>query len=470
VYDAVVVGSGPNGLAAAIVLARAGRSVLVREGLATAGGGVRSAALTLPGFVHDVGSAVHPLAVASPFFRKLPLAEHGLRWIEPPTQLAHPFDDGRAALLERSTEATGRTLGRDAAGYCALMDPLVERWQRLVTDVLAPLHLPRHPLLLARFGLHAIRSAKGFVESRFREESARALMAGIAAHAVVGLTSPASTAFGLVLAIAGHAGGWPIPRGGSQSLTDALISYLRSLGGEIVTDAPVHSMAELPAARMIFLDLTPRQVLRVAGERLPRRYRRALERFRYAPGVFKLDWALAAPIPWRASECTRAGTVHLGGRLEEIAAAEDAAARGEHPERPFILLAQPSLFDPTRAPAGRHTAWAYCHVPNGSTVDMTTRMEAQIERYAPGFRDLILARHAMDTRELERRNPNLIGGDISGGAHTLGQLFFRPTFRRVPYATPIKGLYICSSSTPPGAGVHGMCGYHAAHAALRAGL
>jgi phytoene dehydrogenase-like protein len=467
VYDAVVVGSGPNGLAAAIVLARAGRSVLVREGAATAGGGARSAALTLPGFVHDVGSAVHPLAVASPFFETLPLHEHGLHWIEPPTELAHPFDDGRAALLERSTEATGRTLGRDAASYRALMDPLVQRWKRVVVDVLAPLHLPRHPFLLARFGLRAIRSAKGLVESRFEEERARALFAGIAAHAVVGLTHAASAAFGLVLAIAGHAGGWPIPRGGSQSVADALISYLRSLGGEVVTGAPVRSIGELPSARMIFLDLTPRQVLQVAGERLPRRYRRALERFRYAPGVFKMDWALEAPIPWRAPECARAATVHVGGGLEEIAAAEDATERGEHAEKPFLILAQPTLFDPTRAPAGRHTAWAYCHVPNGSTVDMTSRIEMQIERFAPGFRDLILARHAMNPRDLERYNPNLIGGDIGGGAHTLGQLFFRPTVRRVPYATPVKGLYICSSSTPPGAGVHGMCGYHAARAALR---
>ena len=470
-YDAVIVGSGPNGLAAAIVLARAGRSVLVREASATLGGGARSEALTLPGFVHDVCSAIHPLAAGSPFFRTMPLVEHGLRWVEPPVQLAHPFDDAPPALLQRSIEETGETLGEyDAARYGALLRSFVANWERLAPDALAPLHVPRHPLLLARFGLQAFRSAAGLVTSSFRGTQARALIAGIAAHAAVPLTWPATASFGLVLGIAGHAVGWPIPIGGSQSLANALASYLRSLGGEIQTDAPVRSLGELPDARSVLLDLTPRQVVRVAGERLPAGYRQSLERYAYGPGVFKVDWALSGPVPWRWPEGGRAGTVHLGGTLEEMIAAEQAPWGGKHAERPLVLVAQPSVFDPTRAPEGQHTLWGYCHIPNGSTFDMTARIEAQIERFAPGFRDLILARRASGPRELESHNPNLIGGDISGGANTLGQLFLRPVAQRVPYATPVRGLYICSSSTPPGGGVHGMCGYHAARAALKAAL
>ena len=465
--DAVVVGAGPNGLAAAIELARAGRSVLLREAAPDLGGGLRSGELTLPGFLHDICAGVHPLGAGSPFFASLPLAEHGLAWAEPDACLAHPFDDGTAAVLERSIEATGCTLGGDAARYARLVEPFVERWDDLVRGVLAPLRLPRHPLLMARFGLHALRSSDGHVRAVFEGEHARAMLAGISAHAAVPLTGAASASFGLVLAIAAHVVGWPIVRGGTHRLADALASYLRSLGATIETGAPVRSLDELPPSRVVLLDLTPRQVLRVAGDRLPGRYRRALERFRYGPGVFKVDWALSEPIPWRAPECARAGTVHLGGRLDEIAAAEEAPWRGAPAERPFVLLSQPSLFDPGRAPPGRHTAWGYCHVPHGSDADMLPRIEAQVERFAPGFRDTILARRVLGPADLERHDANLVGGDIAGGAMTIGQIFARPTLSLVPYATPVEGLYLCSASTPPGGAAHGMCGHHAALAALK---
>jgi phytoene dehydrogenase-like protein len=464
-YDAVVVGSGPNGLAAAITLARAGRSVLVFEAASTVGGGARSAELTLPGFIHDVCSAVHPLAAASPFFRSLSLAEHGLEFIQPPVPLAHPFDDGTAALLERTIRATGETLGRDAARYRRLMRPLVSDWPLLEQTLLEPLHVPRHPLALARFGRRAHRSACGLATSLFAGARARGLFAGLAAHSTVPLERMPSAAFGLVLGISGHAVGWPFPRGGAQRIADALASYLHSLGGEIMTGRRVASIDELPPAGVTLCDVTPRQLLQLAGHRLPAGYRRQLARYAYGPGAFKVDWALAGPIPWRAPECGRAGTVHLGGTLEEIAASERAACAGQHSDRPFVLLTQPSLFDPTRAPAGKHTAWAYCHVPHGSTCDMTEQVEMQVERFAPGFRDRVLARHVMSPAALERHNPNLVGGDIGGGANSLRQLFVRPSLRL--YSTPVKGLYVCSSSTPPGGGVHGMCGHAAARRALR---
>jgi phytoene dehydrogenase-like protein len=461
------VGSGPNGLAAAITLSRAGKSVLLIEAEETIGGGTRSAQLTLPGFTHDVCSAIHPLAVASPFFRSLPLEEHGLEWVHPPTPLAHPLDDGSAALLERSIEATGRSLGPDAEAYGRLVGPIVSDWERLEGSVLGPLRVPRHPIALVRFGLRALFPARLLAHTAFRGEHARALFAGMAAHSLLSLDKPLSAASGLLLGALGHVAGWPMARGGSQRLADALVSYLGSLGGEVVTGWRVRSLDELPAARAVLLDVTPRQLLSIARRKLTPNYRSQLRHYRYGPGVFKLDLALAGPIPWKATECLRAGTVHVGGTLDEIAASEGAVSRGTHPRKPFVLVAQQSLFDPTRAPEGKHTVWAYCHVPNGSTVDMTARIEAQIERFAPGFRERILARHVMSPADVHRHNANYIGGDIGGGVQDLRQLFTRPAVRPVPYTTPARDLYICSSSTPPGGGVHGLCGWEAARVALR---
>lgn len=466
-YDAVIVGSGPNGLAAAITLARAGRSVQVIEGRDTIGGGMRSAELTLPGYHHDVCSAVHPLGAGSPFFASLPLEEYGLRWIEPPAALAHPFDDGTAAVVTRSIEMTGRSLGEDAASYDRLVRPLVASWHKLAPELLGPLRVPHHPVALAQFGLLALWPAAALARRRFRGSRARALLAGMAAHAILPLERAGTAAFGLVLAVLAHAVGWPIPERGSQSLADALASYLHQLGGEIVTGRWIAHVDELPPHRVALFDVTPRQLLEIAGDRLTARDWRRLGGYRYGPGVFKMDFALDGPVPWRADDCTRAATLHLGGTLEEIAAAERAVWQGEHPERPFVLVAQPSLFDASRAPEGRHTLWAYCHVPHASTVDMASRIEAQIERFAPGFRDRVLARCQRHARDMEQYNPNYVGGDISGGVQDLGQLFTRPVARLVPYATSARGLYLCSSSTPPGGGVHGMAGYHAARAALR---
>ncbi len=465
-HDAVVVGSGPNGLSAAIALAAAGLRTVVREAQAAPGGGLRSEALTLPGFTHDVCSAVHPLAASSPFFRSLPLGPV-LEWVQPPAALAHPLDDGTAAVLERSLDATAAGLGMGGAGWRTLHAPLVRGWDRLAGDVLAPpIRIPDHPMLMARFGLKALRSAAGLARSALAGTAARALFAGNAAHSFLPLDAAGTAAFGLLLGAAGHAVGWPIVRGGSQRLADALVAHLSSLGGDIVTGAPVERIDELDGARVIVLDVTPRQVVRVAGHRLPARYRRALERYRYGSAAYKVDWALDGPVPWRAADCARAATVHLGGTLEEVAAAEAAHASGGVHQRPFVLLVQPTLFDPSRAPAGKHTAWAYCHVPNGWSHDITDRIERQVERFAPGFRDRILARHVIAPAGFERRNANLVGGDISGGMMDLRQVFARPVLRPLPYVTPLKGVYLCSAATPPGGGVHGMCGYHAARAAL----
>ena len=468
--DAVVVGSGPNGLAAAIALAQAGRSVLVVEAADTVGGGMRTAELTLPGFHHDVCSAIHPLGAASPFFRRLPLAGHGLEWVEPPAAVAHPFDDGTAAVLERSVTGTAAQLGPDGDAYGRLLDPLVERADAILDDALGPLRVPFSPITTARFGADALQPAARLARRRFRGERTRALFAGLAAHSMLPLERAPSAGVGLVLGLLGHTVGWPFPCGGSQALADALASHLRGLGGEIRCGHRVDWVHDLPAARAVLLDLSPREVVRVAGPLLPARYRRRLERFRYGPGAFKLDLALDGPIPWAAPECAGAATVHAGGSIEELAASEAASWSGEAPERPFVIVAQQSLFDSTRAPAGKHTAWAYCHVPNGSAVDMTDRIEAQIERFAPGFRERILARHTMGPRELEAMNPNYVGGDINGGVQDLRQLFARPAPRIDPYSLPVAGLFLCSASTPPGGGVHGMCGYWAARAALRGPL
>lgn len=465
-YDAVIVGSGPNGLAAAITLARAGRRVLVLEGHAHAGGGLRSAELTLPGFVHDVCSAVHPLALASPFFRDLPLADHGLTWVQPDLPLAHPLDDGTAVPLHRSPAVTADALGPDGPAYQRLLGPFVRDYAAILHEFLGPLRPPRHPAAMLRFGWRALSSAERLARHSFRGEQARALFAGLAAHSIMPLEKPATAAFGLMLGLLGHAVGWPIPRGGSQRIADALVAYLRQLGGELVLGRWVRSLDDLPPARHIFFDTSPRGFLQIAGDRLPAGYRRRLERYRYGPGVFKVDWALREPIPWRAEACRRAGTVHLGPTLEAIAASERAAWRGQHSDAPYVLVVQSSLFDDARAPAGQHTGWAYCHVPHGSTVDMTAVIERQIERFAPGFRETILARSTRNAAEYERYNPNYVGGDINSGVQDLRQLFTRPTARLNPYGTPLKGVYLCSSATPPGGGVHGMCGYWAARSVL----
>ena len=466
---AIVIGSGPNGLAAAIALARAGHSVRVYEAEDSIGGGMRSAPLTGPGSVHDVCSTVHALVPASPFLRSLPLAEHGLSLVYPDAPFAHPFDDGTAVVVERSVEATADSLGaHDARAYRKLFAPYVERVNRLMTALLGPIGF-REPFLMARFGLSAIKSSTGLARG-FTDERTRAMIAGVGAHSMVPLENVANAGFVLGLTIAAHAVGWPFARGGSQQVANALASILRSLGGDIITGTRVRSLAELPPSRAVLCDITPRQLVEIAGDRLPAGYRRRLARYRYGPGVFKMDWMLNAPVPWKAAGCHRAGTVHLGGSMAEIADSERAAWEGRVHDRPYVLLCQPSKWDLTRAPAGQHTLWAYCHVPNGSTSDMTSRIESQIERFAPGFRDCIVARHAMGPADMQRRNANLIGGDIGGGASDMSQLFTRPVASLNPYATAIDGVYLCSSSTPPGIGVHGMCGYYAARAAMNGAL
>ena len=465
-FDAVVVGAGPNGLAAAIALQQQGLSVLLLEASDRPGGGLRSGELTLPGFTHDICSAIHPMAVGSPFFSALPLRDHGLEYIYPGFAAAHPFDEGIAAVLGGTEQETAARLGKDEAAYLKIMEPLGKDWPLIVSDVLGPLHFPAYPLKLANFGLKALTSAL-FLAKRFHTREARGLWAGMAAHSMLPLSRLDTSAIALVLMTVGHSKGWPIPRGGAMAISDALVSYFVSLGGKLETGFRVDSLDQLPSSKAVLLDLSPRQLLKIGGHRWSSLYKWQLEKYRYGMGVFKVDWALDAPIPFKASVCRQAGTVHIGNTLEEIAASEQLTWDGGHPDKPFVLVAQQSIFDSSRAPAGKHTGWAYCHVPNGSTTDMTDRIEGQIERFAPGFRDRILARHVLNTAQLEEYNANYIGGDINGGAIDLSQLFTRPALRSSPYRTSAKGIYICSASTPPGGGIHGMCGYHAARRALK---
>lgn len=465
-FDAIVVGSGPNGLAAAILMQQNGLSVLLIEGKETIGGGLRSAELTSPGYVHDICSAVHPLAVASPFFEKLPLAEYGLEYILPRIAVAHPFDNDTAAVVKTSLEETAFLLGDDEETYLQLMRPVVKAWPLIAPDVLAPLHYPKYPYEMACFGLPAITAAS-FLAKRFDTPEARGLLAGMAAHSMQPLTNLATSAIALVLMASAHLKGWPIPKGGSNQIANALAAYFISLGGKIETGLYINSLEQLPSAHAILFDVTPRQLLKIAGHKFSSIYRWQLARYRYSMGVFKIDWALDAPIPFKAVVCHDAGTIHIGNTIEEITLAEQQIWDGREAEKPFVLLSQPSLFDTSRAPAGKHTAWAYCHVPHRSTKDMTAAIENQVERFAPGFKETILAKHTFNSVQMEEYNPNYIGGDINGGVIDIGQLFTRPALRWSPYKTSAKGIYICSSSTPPGGGVHGMCGYHAAKRALK---
>lgn len=465
-YDAIVVGSGPNGLAAAITLRQAGLAVLLIEGKDEIGGGMRSKELTLPGYIHDVCSAVHPMVTMSPFFSALPLREHGLELINPTLAAAHPFDDGTAGVLHHSLNETANGLGIDKENYLRLMQSTVRDLPKLLPDLLGPFPFPSHPLELAGFGLKALTSAS-WMAGRFDTKQAKGLWAGMAAHAIQPLTNLSTSAIGMMLMAAAHVGNWPIPKGGSQSIADALVSYFLEIGGKIQTGFHVKSLKELPPSKAVLLDVTPRQLLEIGGDNLSSSYRKRLEKYRYGMGVFKVDWALSEPIPFKNEDCRKAGTVHLGNTYEEILTSEQQTSEGKHQEKPFVLLAQPSLFDDSRAPAGKHTAWAYCHVPNGSQEDQTNAIENQIERFAPGFKDTILKRNTLNAMQMEAYNPNYIGGDINGGIQDIWQLYSRPVLSWSPYRTSAKGLYICSSSTPPGGGVHGMCGYHAAQRALK---
>ena len=466
-FDVVVVGSGPNGLAAGISLLRHGCTVLLLEARDTVGGGMRSSEVTLPGFVHDTCSAIHPLAVTSPFFKGLNLTSHGLEWIYPTVALAHPFEDGTAALLYRSIDDTGKTLGVDGPRYVRLMKTVVTIWERAMADTLGPLRVPRHPVATTRFGIRALLPATWFATRWFSRTPAQGLFAGMAAHSIAPLEHWTTAAFGLTMAAAGHVVGWPMARGGSQKLADALAHCFTSQGGILETDVAVRSSKDVPKAKAVFYDVSPTNLAGIVGNSFPSAYRKQLEQFRHGPGVWKIDWALDGPIPWKAAECLQAGTVHVGGTLKEIAAAERAVWNGRHSEKPFVILAQQSLFDQSRAPAGKQTAWGYCHVPNGSNVDMTERIEARIEGFAPGFRDRIIGRHIMSPLAMEEYNGNYSGGDIAGGMYNYWSRLVRPMGRWKPYATPLTGVYLCSASMPPGGGVHGMCGYYAAKRAIK---
>jgi phytoene dehydrogenase-like protein len=464
-YDAIVVGSGPNGLSAAIAMQQAGLSVLLVEGKENIGGGLRTTELTLPGYLHDVCSAVHPMALASPFFSSLPLQQHGLVYINPKFPAAHPLQDGAAAILYKSLFDTANSLGPDRQIYLDLISPLVQDWEKLVGNILSPLRLPQYPKALAKFGINALQSAT-MIARRFSTEKAKALWGGMAAHSIQPLDNLATAGIGMVLSTVGHIHGWPIPKGGSQSIARALESYFVSLGGTVQTGFMIADLNQLPSAKTILLDVTPRQLQKIADKSLSRFYNWQLDNYRYGMGVFKVDWALSEPVPFTSPDVRKAGTIHLGNTFRDIALSEQQSARGVITKNPFVLMAQPSVFDSTRAPTGKHTAWAYCHVPSGSTTDMTAIIENQIEKFAPGFKETILARHTMNTQELQAYNPNYVGGDINGGILDIRQLYTRPVLGLSPYRTSKRGLYLCSSSTPPGGGVHGMCGYYAARRAL----
>jgi phytoene dehydrogenase-like protein len=463
-FDAAVVGSGPNGLCAAITLAQAGRRVLVLEAADTIGGGARTAELTLPGFKHDVCSAIHPMGISSPFMQTLGLESHGLEWIHPGSPLAHPLDDGPAAVLHQDIEATAETLGIDARAWTRWMSPWPDRWAGLCGDTMGPIGIPSHPIWMASFGMEAMRPATALARARFKGPAAQALFAGLAAHSVMPLDMRPSAAIGLMLGIAGHAVGWPMPKGGSSAISLALLRVLESLGGVVQTQSPVRALSDVPTDGPILFEVAPARLADIAADVLPMAFRQRLQRYTHGPGVFKIDYALSEPIPWRDPAVAQAGTVHLGGTLDEIAAGERACFEGKHSDNPYVLVAQQSLFDPSRAPGGQHTGWAYCHVPNGSMRDMTAEIEQQIERFAPGFKDTVLARHTMNAHDYEVYNPNYVGGDVNVGLPSLDQLFTRPTART--YRTPNKRLYLCSAATPPGGGIHGMCGHHAARAVL----
>jgi phytoene dehydrogenase-like protein len=464
-YDAVVVGSGPNGLAAAITLQQQGLSVLLLEAKSVIGGGLRTAEVTLPGFKHDICSAIHPMAIRSSFFSSLPLHQFGLEYLQFPVAAAHPFDDGAAAILSSSVEATAASLLQDEKKYLELMRPIITDWPDIAGDLLGPLTFPSHPLKMAKFGIKALPSALRSAR-QFKTMQAKGLWAGMAAHAIQPLSNTATSAIALVLMIAAHLNGWPVAKGGSQSIADALADYFISLGGKIQTNFLVTSLKQLPSSRAVLFDVTPKQLLKIAGHKFSAIYVAQLNRYRYGAGVFKIDWALDGPAPFKATAALNAGTVHIGNTIEEIADYEQNIWKGRHGDKPFVLYAQQTIADPSRAPEGKHTAWGYCHVPSGSTKDMTNEIENQVERFAPGFRERILGRHTYNTAQLEEYNPNYIGGDIGGGVIDIYQLFTRPALRFSPYRTSAKGLYICSSSTPPGGGVHGLCGYHAAKKTL----